>query len=200
MWLCLRAVVCNWFPPPISMTKEQEVLLMASMSQVWVSELHKEVNVMLRGITTHLRAHCTYVYPCLPTPGKLENRVPRLFIKYKLNNFSLSKIISFDMFHCLELTSGKGNLISFFQACSMNDQTQFTCLGFGLSFAIITQTCKLILNVYFSCEFCLLVFCFYLGFPMAPFYSEVVVCSWSPWASLHLRVCFQWRPKRTLKP
>lgn len=103
------------------------------------------------------------------------------------------------MFHCLELTSGKGNLISFFQACSMNDQTQFTCLGFGLSFAIITQTCKLILNVYFSCEFCLLVFCFYLGFPMAPFYSEVVVCSWSPWASLHLRVSFQWRPKRTLK-
>lgn len=94
MWLCLRVVVCNWFPPPISMTKEQEVLLMASMSQVWVSELHKEVNVMLRGITTHLRAHCTYVYPCLPTPGKLENRVPRLFIKYKLNNFSLSKIIS----------------------------------------------------------------------------------------------------------
>lgn len=80
--------------PPISMTKEQEVLLMASMSQVWVSELHKEVNVMLRGITTHLRAHCTYFYPCLPTPGKLKNRVPRLFIKYKLNNSSLSKIIS----------------------------------------------------------------------------------------------------------
>lgn len=73
------------------------------------------------------------------------------------------------MFHCLELTSGKGNLISFFQACSMNDQTQFTCLGFGLSFAIITQTCKLILNVYFSCEFCLLVFLLLFGFPNGSF-------------------------------
>lgn len=132
---------------------------------------------MLRGITTHLRAHCTCVYPCLPTPGKLENRVPQVVYKIQIKQLQPVKDNIFDMFHCLELTSGKGNLISFFQACSMNDQTQFTCLGFRLSFAIITQTCKLILNVYFSCEFCLLVFCFYLGFPMAPFYSEVVVCS-----------------------
>lgn len=47
------------------MTKEQEVLLMASMSQVWVSELHKEVNVMLRGLQ-HTYAHTvlmsTHVY------------------------------------------------------------------------------------------------------------------------------------------
>lgn len=84
MWLCLRAVVCNRFPPPISMTKEQELLLGNGQHESGVSlGTYKDVNVTLRGITTHLRALCTYVDPCLPMTGKLENRVPRLFIKYK---------------------------------------------------------------------------------------------------------------------
>lgn len=48
---------------------------------------------MLRGIIIYLRVYCIYVYLCLFTIGKLENRVFRLFIKYKLNNFSLLKII-----------------------------------------------------------------------------------------------------------